>query len=116
GSSFTGAAAVRFGGTAASSFTVNSATSITATAPAAYVGIVDITVTTLGGSSATSTADQFTYVSVPAPVVTGLSPTAGPLVGGTIVTITGSNFTGATAVTFGGLAATSFTVSSATQI
>ena len=37
----------------------------------------------------------------PAPTVTGLNPTSGPTAGGTPVTITGTNFTGATAVKFG---------------
>ena len=62
GSGFTGATAVNFGGTVASSFTVNGDTSVTATAPAATaVGPVDVTVTTPSGTSATSSADQFTY-------------------------------------------------------
>ena len=60
GVNFTGAKAVYFGGTAATSFTVNSATQITATAPAGS-GTVDITVNCYGNTSATSTADQFTY-------------------------------------------------------
>ena len=37
----------------------------------------------------------------PAPTVTGISPTSGPTTGGTAVTITGTNFTGASAVKFG---------------
>ncbi|QUP55242.1 autotransporter domain-containing protein [Ralstonia syzygii] len=67
GTSFTGATAVKFGTANASSFTVNSATSITATSPAASAGTVDLTVTTSGGTSATSAADQFTYVAPPSP-------------------------------------------------
>ncbi|QNN43776.1 MBG domain-containing protein [Pedobacter roseus] len=53
---------------------------------------------------------------LPVPTVTALSPTSGPASGGTSVTITGTNFSGATAVTFGATAATGFTVNSATQI
>src|SRR6185437_16411574 len=54
-------------------------------------------------------------VPVPTPVVTGISPASGPLSGGTTVTTTGSNFTGATGVSFGGTAAASFTVNSDTS-
>lgn len=54
--------------------------------------------------------------SVP-PVVTGISPNSGPTAGGTTVTITGTGFSGATAVDFGSIAAPSFTVNAAgTQI
>jgi spore coat protein U-like protein len=52
GTSFSGATAVTFGATAATGFTVNSASQITATAPAG-TGTVDIRVTTVGGTSAT---------------------------------------------------------------
>ena len=69
--------AVDFGSSAASSFTVNSATSITATAPAGSAGTVDATVTTPVATSATSSADDFTYDA--APTVTAVSPLGGPL-------------------------------------
>lgn len=88
-----------------------SASSITATSPAGS-GVVDITVTTAAGTSATSSADQFTY----GITVTGLSPSSGPDSGGTIVNLLGSGFTGATAVQFGSTAATTFTVTSPTSI
>ena len=52
GTGFTGVTAVKFGSTAASSFTFNSGTSITATSPAG-TGTVDVTVTTPKGTSAT---------------------------------------------------------------
>jgi hypothetical protein len=114
GSGFSGATSVHFDGTLATSFTVNSATQITAIASAG-TGTVDVTVTIpFGGTSATSNADQFTYVA--APTVTGLSPNAGPATGGTSVLITGTGLTGATAVYFDGSAATSFTVNSDSQI
>jgi hypothetical protein len=48
--------------------------------------------------------------------VTLVTPNAGPVAGGTSVTITGSNFTGATSVKFGGINATTFSVNSATSI
>ena len=104
---------VDFGATSSESFTPNSATQLTAVAPAG-TGTVDVTVvTSTGGPSATSAADQYTYVV--APTVTGLSPAYGPRVGGTTVTITGTNFATAEAVSFGGDAAT-FTVVDATHI
>jgi hypothetical protein len=115
GTNLTGATAVKFGATNATSFTVNSASSITASAPAGSAGAVDITVTTPGGTSATGASDQFTYVT-PAPTVTAISPASGTTLGGTSVTITGTNLTGATAVKFGASNATSFTVNSASSI
>jgi IPT/TIG domain/Right handed beta helix region/NHL repeat len=113
GTGFTGATAVSFGATSATSFSVTSNTSIAATSPAGS-GTVDVTVTTSGGTSAIGAADGFTYI--PMPTVTGLAPATGPAAGGTIVTITGTNFSGATAVKFGGSAATWFNVMSATSI
>ncbi|MFJ8439966.1 IPT/TIG domain-containing protein [Kitasatospora griseola] len=62
GTDLDGATAVNFGSTAATSFTVNSPTSITATAPAGSAGTVDVTVTTDTGTSPAVTADQYTYV------------------------------------------------------
>jgi Secretion system C-terminal sorting domain/IPT/TIG domain len=55
-----------------------------------------------------------TFLVVAPPTVTNFTPTNGSA--GTSVTITGTNFTGASAVTFGGTAATSFTVVSANSI
>jgi hypothetical protein len=60
GQFFTGATAVRFG-TNSATFTVNSDTSITATAPAGAAGTVDITVTAPGGTSALVNADHYLY-------------------------------------------------------
>lgn len=69
GTNFTNATDVDFGTTAASSFTVNSATSISATTPAHAVGTVDVTVTTAAGTSATTgTGNDFEFI-VPAPTI-----------------------------------------------
>jgi hypothetical protein len=61
GSGFIGAVDVEFG-TAPASFHVDSDTKITATSPGHKAGMVDIRVT-VQGTSATSSADQFTYLS-----------------------------------------------------
>jgi uncharacterized repeat protein (TIGR02543 family) len=119
GTGFIGATAVNFGSTAATSYTVVSDTEITAISPAGSAGNVDITVTTAGGTSTTGSVDQFTYntgTSAAAPTVTAVSPSSGTTLGGTTVTITGTGFTGATAVQFGSTAATNYTVDSDTQI
>jgi hypothetical protein len=61
GQGFTGATTVAFGGVVAPAFTVNSDIQITAISPPG-VGVVDVTVTTSGGVSPVTVADQFTYV------------------------------------------------------
>ena len=117
GTGFTGATAVEFGGVQAQSFVVNTPTQITVVSPAAGTAqTVDVTVMTVAGVSIASSADQFTYVDVPAPIVTAVSLTSGSTAGGTLVTISGASFTGATAVDFGGVPATSFAVYTSTQI
>jgi alpha-tubulin suppressor-like RCC1 family protein len=113
GTDFTGASAVKFGSTNVTSFTVNSATSITAVSPAG-TGVVDVTVTNTWGTSATSAADRFSYE--PPPTVTGVEPNHGPAAGGTSVTITGTNLTGTSAVKFGSTNAASFKVNSDTSL
>ena len=116
GTNLTGATAVKFG-TAAASFTINSATSITAISPVGAAGTVDVTVATAAGISATGAADQFTYTAPPpAPMVSGISPNSGPSSGGTLVTITGSGFTNATGVKFGINSTAGFSIVNDTQM
>ncbi len=96
GINFTGVTGVTFGGTAVTASNVSD-TSLTVTSPAhAAAGSVDILVTTAAGTSDNTAADNFTYGSTP--VVTAISPSTGPIAGGTTVTVTGTNFTGATGV------------------
>jgi len=107
--------AVKFGAGVATYSIVND-TQITATSPSGTAGLVNVTVTTPGGTSAISAADRFTYVAVP--TVTGLSPIAGPTAGGTSVTITGTGFLAAAstgAVKFGANVAT-YSIVNDTQI
>src|SRR5205823_13710412 len=107
GTNFTGATSVKFNGTTAT-FTVNSATQISAAVPAgATTG--PVSVTTPDGTATSSSS--FTVTNPP--TITSFAPSSGPV--GTTVAISGTNFTGATSVTFNGMGAT-FTVNSATQI
>jgi IPT/TIG domain len=53
---------------------------------------------------------------LPAPSVAVLSPVSGPEAGGTLVTVTGTNFAGVSAVHFGGVIALSFAVVSSTTL
>jgi hypothetical protein len=116
GVNFDGASAVDFGTVPAASFTVVDSTTITAVSPVGS-GPVHVTVTTPAGTSTTSSADLFTYILSP-PTVTAISPSSGPTGGGTMVTITGTNFsqTGRVAVLFGSNLATNVTVLSPTTI
>jgi hypothetical protein len=113
GTFFTGATAVDFGTTPATTVKVITAHSITAVEPAGTAGTVDVRVTTPLGTSAVTPADHFTYTN--GPIVTGVTPGSGPPAGGTTVTITGLQLTGATAVDFGSIPA-SFSNNSATSI
>lgn len=108
GTNFTGATAVKFGTKAASSFTVVSATRIQAVVPAGALSSA-LAVTGLGGTGYSTT--PFTVLP---PAVSTFSPASGQV--GTLVTINGTGFTGATSVKFGTRATTSITVVSATRI
>ncbi len=56
---------MNFGAIPAASFTVNSDTQITAIAPAAGLGIVDVIVTTPDGASFNTAADDYNYDTLP---------------------------------------------------
>jgi hypothetical protein len=111
-----------------SGFSVTSATTIVATLPPARdaspplapspqdgAGPADVIVTLHGAVSSRPGPDStFEYVDTSAantvPSITGVVPTGGSESAPGKVTILGSGFTGATSVTFGGVASTSFTV------
>ena len=111
GTDFTGASSVRFNGTGAT-FTVNSASSISATVPTGATSGT-ISVTTAGGTGTSSSSFTVT-TPPPPPTISSLAPTSGRV--GTNVSITGTNVNGATAVRFNGTSATIFTVNSASSI
>lgn len=108
GTNFNGATAVAFGGTNASSFTIVNSTTISATI-GAMGSSGNVTVTTGGG---TASVPGFTFIS--APTISSFTPVnAGTM---DTVTITGTNFTNASSVSFGGTIASSFTVINSTTI
>ena len=101
GTNFVQVGAVHFGALSAASFTVVSPTRITAVSPAGTAATLDVTVTTPKGASSVTASDRF---KLGPPTVTKLKPTAGPLAGGTLVSITGTGFapgTSATRLKFG---------------
>ena len=67
GTNLTGTSVVDFGTTAAITFNVVDATSISATSPGGVASLINVTVVTAGGTSAATPVDGFTYVT---PVVT----------------------------------------------
>jgi parallel beta-helix repeat protein len=115
GTNLSGATSVTFyNGAAAASFTVVSDSQLTATVPAAArTGPISVTVAGAGG--VVTSSGSFAVTTVPnAPSISSFSPSSGPV--GTIVTISGSNLSGASAVSFGGASASSYTVDSDSQI
>lgn len=118
GFGFTGATAVRFGPTAATTFTVVDNTTITAVSPVRPAGLVNLWVDTPEGTSTNTSASWFTYQNPPSgpPVVTALTPNVGSIAGGATVTITGSGLLTASSVRFGPVDAASFTVLNDTTI
>jgi hypothetical protein len=109
GNNLANARAVSFGGIPAQSFVQVSPTQIIAT-----VGVEGasglVSVGTPGGTASSQQAFSF----FAPPTITFVSPTTG--VQGAIVNIIGSNFTNVTGVSFGGVPAQNFVVSSPTQI
>ena len=125
GTNLTGATDVHWGGLdiavcgTGTCFTVDSDTQITVdNIPSGAAGGVTVNVVTPSGPSNNKT---YTYVT-PTPTLTLLNPSSGSTVGGINVTLTGTNFTGATAVNWGGSViplcgtGTCYTVDSDTQI
>jgi len=114
GTNLTGATAVDFNGTAATSFTVGTdGKSISAVMPDSLSGVTSgpIEVETPNGLATSKTS--FTILNTGASV-SSFSPGFGPV--GTVVTITGSGFLGSTEADLNGLAMGSFKVKNDTTI
>jgi hypothetical protein len=100
-------------GSASCAVSAVTATSITCTSGASVSGLYSVTVTNPDTQTGTR-ASSFRYID--APTVTTVSPTSGTILGGTTITITGTNFYTGSTVSVGGSACTSVTVVSTTTI
>lgn len=87
---------------------------ISARTPAGTQGPAEVTVTNVDGTSGTRSPGF--YYQGPAPTITSISPTRGPMAGGTVVTISGTNFVAGATVTFDGLTQAGVTVVDANTI
>ena len=103
GANLVGCTAVSFNGLAAPSFWVTNATTIGAVVPAG-LATGPLSVTTPGGTATSGgLGGNSGILFYGAPLISGFSPSSG--LPGTNVTLSGSNFIGATSVRFGGLPA-----------
>jgi hypothetical protein len=114
GTNFTTASVVTIGGVVAPMVFVDPTTLTITSPPSPAAAAVHVRVTTSSGQSPETPADVFTYTN--GPIIDSLNPDTGPTLGATIVVITGKNFSAPVSITFGGIAATSFNINSATQI
>jgi hypothetical protein len=115
GSGFTGVNVVKFGTQDALSFTVDSGSQITATAPSGTpFTFVDVTVTDPEGTDTLPSA--YFYVADPVPAIDTVTPNSGGTGGGTQVQITGGSVLGVTDVTFGGVSGTGLSIVDATTL
>jgi hypothetical protein len=116
GTNFVNVLFVSIGAFPAVSFNVVSTTSLTAIVPPEAAGTATVLVVTATPGIHTEPPVYYTVTAGPAPTISGESPSSGSSGGGTQVVITGSGFTGATGVSFGGTAAPCFKLNSDTQI
>ena len=107
GQGFSSSSVVKFGGTQATTITLTGTTFIKATVPAgALTGLVTVTT----GTTTLTSSKTFKVL----PTITSFTPESGPV--GTSVTITGTELTQTSKVTFGGVKATTVTVNSDSQV
>ncbi|MFD5064500.1 IPT/TIG domain-containing protein, partial [Streptomyces sp. NPDC058394] len=105
GSNLAGTTAVKFGTKSATSITQVSPTQVTAVSPSG-AGSVGVTLTTLGGTTA-----PVPFLYVDPPYLCSLSTASGPLAGGAVIAVNGTDFSTATSVQFGANAAVPTVVS-----
>jgi hypothetical protein len=114
GTNFNDCSSVTFGSTGVTGSSITP-TSLVVVSPSGDTGTTShLQVNTPVAQSVQTSSDVYEYADVP--VISGISPSSGYLVGGYQVTISGSNFTSSPTVTFGGLNGSNITVSETTSI
>ena len=112
---YSGVSAVTVNGsTTGVTTTFNSSTQLTASITYSTISGGSATIGVTNTNAASVSGTQTLTISLPTPTVTSFTPTSGGA--GTSVTITGTGFSGITSVTVGGVAVTSYTVTSTTSI
>lgn len=92
------------------------ATSITALAPAHPSGTVGLRVTNPDGQGSAIFTDAWGYTAGLLPTLTGVAPNTGSVVGGTVVTLTGTNFAPGAVAEFAGVPAEAVVFSGPTAL
>jgi hypothetical protein len=114
GTDLTGVQAVYFGAIRATGIKPLSAYRVQVVVPGHSAKVISVRVATDHGTSATTSHARFSYVL--RPTVTAVQADIGPAAGGTTVTVTGTDFTGATRVRFGDSRGTALHVLSKTRL
>jgi|GEM_PF-5881238 len=117
GSNLNGTSAVDFGGMLATSIVVVSPTEVNVTTPAHAAGLVNVTITTPGGSDTLTGGFNYTTSGGSTlPTITSVTPNSGSVNGGETVVISGTNLSNITSVTFGGANGTGLLIISSTSL
>ena len=113
GTGFLSGATVKIGGNTCTNLTVFSSTSITCTTAAHASGAANVVVTNTDLQTGTLTNG---YTFELAPSITSVSINAGPIAGGSLITVTGANFISGATVAIDGVSCTGVSFVSATSL
>ena len=108
GSGFDPSTSLTIDGAHAAVVAIPDSTTLLAITPPGNAGPANVVVASSGGAA--TVAGAYRYVGADAPTLSDIFPSAGPVGGGTVVTISGANLAGATSVTFDGAPAANFQV------
>ena len=98
GTDLIGTYKVFLGNTPVTDFTVVDDTHLTLTTPPRPAGVTNLRVWTPSAPSPAAPGNRFEYKAPPAPAITDITPDRGTMAGGKVITVTGTGFTGTTAV------------------